>query len=383
MDKKIRWAVVVGVAVAATVATIFVIQKPSSVAVRIGSITPLTGEGATYGAATKRGLDLAAEKINANGGIDGIPIAIIYEDDQMNPRTATNAIQKLTTVDRVPAIIGAFGSSVTLAISPIAEEKKTVLFTASSTADAIRDAGDYVFRNVPPNGAQGKTAADFILLHLRFQNACVLHMNNDYGVSLTSSFRDRFTSLGGDILCTETYNPGTSDFRAQLTKILAKKPQVVFYPGHYQESGLILKQARELGLESTFVGGDGSYSPELLKISGNASEGSYYTLMSMESAGENEQVQEFVTTFKQKYSEEPDVYAAYAYDALLVLAEAIRKGGYSSEGIKSQLYGMSDFKGVTGVTRFDSNGEVDKPYGVYQVKNAIFVPVSWGKGDKP
>src|SRR5437660_4919013 len=123
----------------------------NSQALRVGCITPLTGEGADYGAATKRGLDLATEKINDVGGVNGKHIEIIYEDDQMKGETATSAIQKLITVDKVPVIIGAFGSSVTLAIAPIAERNKVVLFSASSTADAIKDSGDYVFRNVPPN----------------------------------------------------------------------------------------------------------------------------------------------------------------------------------------------------------------------------------------
>jgi len=374
MPKK-AWIGIVAV-VLALIATGLWLTKPSG-NIQIGCITPLTGDGATYGAATKRGVDLAVEKVNAAGGINGKHIEVIYEDDQMKPATGTSAIEKLTAVNKVPVIIGAFGSSITLAIAPIAEKKRVVLFTASSTADAIRDAGDYVFRNVPPNGAQGKTAAEFALAHLKAKTACVLHMNNDYGVSLTASFKKQFEAGGGKLLSVESYNPGTTDFRAQLTKIGDEHPDLIFYPGHYQESGLILKQAKELGITAIFLGGDGSYSPELVTIAGGAAEGSYYTLMSMGYGVADQEIQAFVAAFKAKYGEEPDVYAAYAYDALMVIAEAIRKGGYTSDGIKTALYAMKDFKGVTGITQFDSNGEVDKPYGIYEVTAGKFVIQPW------
>lgn len=354
-------------------------QGQQSASIQIGCITPLTGDGATYGAATKRGLDLAAEKINASGGINGRQVTIVYEDDQMKPAVGTSAIQKLISVDKVPVIIGAFGSSITLAIAPIAERNHVVLFSASSTADAIKDAGDYIFRNVPPNHAQGKTAAELCLAHLKAKSACVFHMNNDYGVSLTAAFQETFEKGGGKILSVESYNPGATDFRAQLTKIRELQPDVIFYPGHYQESGLVLKQARELGVKAVFVGGDGSYSPELMQIAGSAAEGSYYTLMAMGYGVADQEIKDFVSAFKVKYSGEPDVYSAYAYDAFLTIAEAIRNGGTKSDGVKNALYGLNGFKGVTGITQFDANGEVDKPYGIYEVKNGKFEVLPWKK----
>ena len=196
-----------GFAFAAVILTlIFAACRPGeSNASSVGCITPLTGDGADYGAATKRGLDLATEKINNNGGVNGKPLRVIYEDDQMSGRVATNAIQKLITIDRVPVIIGAFGSSVTLAIAPIAEKNKVVLFSASSTADAIRDAGDYIFRDVPTNRAQGKTAALFAAQYLHARTASILHINNDYGVSLTEAFEKAFPSTDRRLLSTDTY----------------------------------------------------------------------------------------------------------------------------------------------------------------------------------
>jgi len=347
--------------------------KKDSGEIRIGVITPLSGEGATYGEATKRGADLAVEEINKAGGIQGSKVRLIYEDDKIDPQEGAKAIQKLISIDKVPIILGAFGSSVTLAIAPIAEREHVVLFSASSTADAIKDAGDYIFRNVPPNSQQGKSAAEFAIDKLNAKYASVLFMNNDYGISLSKSFEGSFTQKGGNILSIDSYSAGDRDFRAQLAKIKNQTPDVIFYPGHYQESGLILKQAKELGIKVPFVGGDGSYSPELLTIAGNSAEGSYYTLMAMGYGVADDEIKEFMRAFKAKYNAEPDVYSAYAYDAMRIIIDAIGNGGYTSEGIKRALYAINNFKGVTGFTSFDQFGEVDKQFYIYVVWQGTFV----------
>ena len=247
-----------------------------------------------------------------------------------------------------------------------------MLFSASSTADALKDAGDYFFRNVPPNARQGQSAARFAFEKLNAKTAAILYMNNDYGISLTESFDSYFRDNGGSVTITENYNPGDRDFRSQLSKINNAKPDVVFYPGHYQESGLILKQAKELGLKAPFIGGDGSYSPELISIAGNAAEGSYYTLMAMGYGVADNEIQRFMSSFSAQYGQEPDVYSAYAFDGIKIIVNAIERGGYSSEGIKKALYETKGFKGVTGFTSFDQSGEVDKQSYVYEVRNGDF-----------
>jgi branched-chain amino acid transport system substrate-binding protein len=350
----------------------WITHPPSSDTLRIGCVTALTGDGATYGTAMQRGLALAADEINAAGGIDGKRIRVICEDDQLSTRAGVDAIRQLIDADKVAVIVGASGSSVTLALAPIAEDAKVVLFSPSSTADAVKDAGDYIFRNVPTNRIQGESAAAFARTRLNAATAAIMQMNNDYGLSLGEAFKRTFEAAGGKIVTVASYNPGTADFRAQLTSIRALAPDVIFFPGYYQDSGLILKQARELGIKSTFIGGDGSYSPELIKIAGSAAEGSYYTMPGMAVGSADAKIDAFVNAYKAKYGTEPHLYSAYAYDALLTIAQAIRQGGYSGEGIKNALYQIT-FDGVTGKTRFDSFGEIDKPYSVFEVKNGSFV----------
>ena len=374
MSKRI--GIIVGVVVVVVAAILMFRQTGTEEAYVIGCITPLTGNGATYGDATKKGAGLAISEINAAGGVGGRDLRIQYEDSKIEPKEGVNAAQKLISVDRVPVILGAFGSSVTLAVAPIAQRNKVVLLSASSTADSIKDAGEHVFRNVPPNKGQGTTAARFALSHLDAKNASVLRMNNDYGLSLAEAFAEAYEADGGAILSTESYNEDHTDFRTQLAKIKAEGPDVVFFPGHYKQSAPILRQAKELGLNATFIGGDGSYSPQLTSVAGNAAEGSYYTVMAIDSPESNEKVASYQAAFKERYGQESDVYAAYAYDAVMTIAEAIRQGGYAAAGIKEALQQLS-WQGVTGTTKFDEFGEVDKPFGVYVVKDGRFILVSW------
>lgn len=346
-------------------------QDHAQATVKIGCLTPLTGDGATYGAATKRGIDMAVAETNGGGSIK---VEVLYEDDQMTPSTAIAGLRKLISFHKVPVVIGAFGSSVTLAVAPVAETEKTVLFSASSTADAIADAGDYIFRNVPPNKAQGTTAAQFALGKLNARSAAILAMNNEYGKSLSDSFRAVYTKGGGTIVAEDIYNAGEKDFRAQLQKLKDKAPSIVFFPGHYAESAPILRQAKELGITSIFVGGDGSYSPELLIAAGAAAEGSYYTLMAVDFS--TDPAKSFSERFKQRYGQEADVYAAYAYDAATMTFKLLAEGNRDALAIKNALYRTQGYQGITGETSFDNKGEVFKPFALHIVRNGKFEPVN-------
>ncbi len=370
--KKLWIAIGIIVIVAVIVVIIVRQRKKEPEEIKIGCITPLSGRAGSYGRQTKMGVDLAVKELNAAGGVNGKRIVVQYEDDQADPRSAADAIQKLITVDRVPVILGGFTSRCTLAIAPIAEKNRVVLISASSTSDDIKEAGDYVFRNVPTNSSQGKTMADFAIRELKAKSASVLFDNGDYGITLKDAVRARFLEDGGSITSVEAYNSGDQDFRTQLSKIWEEKPDVIFFPGNYQESGLILKQAAELGVKSKFIGGDGSIAPELIEIASNAAENSYYANMAMGFGVSDSEISKFVTAFEAEYGEEPSVYSSYAYDAMNLIADAVKRGGYTSEGIKEALYQTKDFKGVTGTTSFDIYGEVDKPFYVYVVKSGRF-----------
>lgn len=366
--RRILWVGLILAAIAVTAGVFWrIVRAASSDPLRIGCITTLTGDFAAHGVAMQRGLALAVERVNERGGIDGKPVSVVCEDDRFSIRAGVAAIRKLIDVDKVPVIVTASGSSVTLALAPIAERANVVLFSSSSSADAIRHAGDYVFRNVSSDKTQGAAAAAFARRHIKADTAAILQRNDDYGIGVAAGFASAFERAGGKIVSTASYSPGAADFRDELVKIRDLAPNVVFLPGYDQDTGLILKQARELGITSIFIGSDGSYALRLLDVAGTAAEGSYYTMVTVASRASDH----FDAAYGAKFGVEPEPYAAYAYDALLTIAQAMRQGGYSGEGIRDALYRIT-FNGVTGKTQFDAFGDVGKPWNISEIKNGRF-----------
>lgn len=329
--------------------------------INIGVIAPLTGDGATYGASMKRGFDLAFQ---GDGNVH-----LVYEDDKLDAKEGVNALNKLITTNNTKIVMGSAASGVTMAIAPIAEKNKVILFSTISSTDNLRAAGDYVFRNVPRNEIQGETAAEFLINNLKITSVGVYGENDEYGANLSKSFTSRFQELGGRVVFQDSYISGQQDFKTGLSKIKNSDAKAVFMPGNYKESGLILTQAKELGLDIKFIGGDGSYSPELMKVARNSAEGFYATLMSVNK--ESDYYQSFYSLFRSKYNQEPDIYDAYAYEGGMIMLEALHKVGYDADKIKAYLYATT-FKSMTGDLKFDKDGEVQRNYGVVQVKNGKF-----------
>jgi branched-chain amino acid transport system substrate-binding protein len=345
-------------------------------AYRIGVIGPLTGEGASYGEAMKQGIDMAIEEVNGSGGVNGHSLEAVYEDDKLLPKEGVAAFNKLVSTSNVPVIIGSAASRVTLSIAPMAQERHVVLFSSISTADELQNAGDYIFRDVPTNSMQGKTAAAFVSGNLHAPNVAILYKNDDYGTNLAASFRADVKQAGIPAVFDEGYDPIQKDFRNIVSRLQAAKPAVVFFPGNYQDNALILKQAREAGLTVPFVGGDGGFSEELFKIAGDASQNSYFTMMGIP---KSPKVQAFVATFAKKYgTQEPNVFVYYAYDALMIVADAIKRGGYTSDGIKTAL-GTTNYDGLTGPTHFEHGG-VKKPFSIYKTDKGKFEVLDWRPG---
>ena len=345
--------------------------------VKIGAVLPLTGDAAKWGESSKRAIDLAIDEINTGGGINGKKIKVIYEDDQGNAAAGTSAMNKLATVDKVPVVIGALFSSVTLAMAPIAESNKVVLISPASTAPKISEAGDYIFRNVAPDTFEAKEMAAFALKKVKFKRVAILYINNDYGVGLKNVFETEFKTLGGEIVGVESFEQGGTDFRAQLTKIKNAKPDAVYMPGYPPEMAQIMKQARELKISTQFLSVTVFEDAKVLEIAGKAAEGVIYTTQVFDPEAKDEVVQKFVTAYRDRYQATPDIFAGLSYDAAKIVALAMQQGGFQSEQIKNAIYKVQGFHGVTGLTTFDSNGDVTKPIGLKTLKEQQF---TWYKG---
>lgn len=364
-----RFISIIGIAALATLVLTFSCAKKEEI--KIGAILPLTGEGAKYGQSAKRGIDLAVEEINLKGGIKGKKLTVVYEDSKGDPKEGTSAIQKLITMEKVPAIIGAMASSVTLAVAPIAEKNKVVLLSPASSAPKITYAGDYIFRNCYSDLYEGRKMAHYIYNETTYRKIAIIHINNDYGIGLRDAFRGEFTKLGGNVTATETYGFGTTDFRTQISKIKDANPDAVYIVG-YAEMGRLLVQAKELGLKVPFFSCIMFEDPDILKVAGEVAEGIVYTFPSYNPESKEDVVANFVSSFEKKYNQKPDGFAANAYDALKILVVAIKEGGEKSQQIKKALYSIKNYPGVTGETSFDKNGDVIKLIGIKRVEKGDF-----------
>jgi len=349
--------------------------RDNSQEIVVGAISPFSGDGAQYGETARTGIDLAVSEINAAGGVQKKKLSIQYEDDRGDATAAVSAFNKLTSVDKVSAVLGPFYSGNVLAAAAVANRTMTPMISGSATSDNIRLAGPYVFRVCPSNDEQARTIANYARTVLKLKTAFILYRNADYGVTLRSAFEKAFPAAGGTIVGAEAVKPDTSDVRAQLAKVKAANPDMIFAAVHFPEGGALLRQSKEIGVTATVIGTDGGQDPELIKIAGDAAEGSYWATIGWGSQHTNSEVAKFKAAYHAKYGADPGVYSALYYDATKVLAEALSHAkSMSGPDILVALHQVN-YVGPTGQTVFDANGDVSKPFAVFEVKKGQFVPV--------
>ncbi|MGJ7919343.1 ABC transporter substrate-binding protein [Neobacillus sp. LXY-4] len=300
--------------------------------IKIGANLELSGGVASYGQSIEEGLELALEEINKDG-INGKKLKLVKVDNKSEAAEATSGAIKLASQDKVVAIIGAATSTNTLAQVQVAQDNKIPLITPTGTNPAVTyDKGklnDYVFRTCFIDPFQGTVAANFATKELNVKTAAVLiDSSSDYAKGLADAFKESYEKNGGKIVAEEAYVAKDTDFRATLTRIKAKNPEFVFLPGYYEEVGLILKQARELGLDVPFMGGDGWDSPKLVEIGGKEATNNTYITNHYSSGDPDEKIQDFVKAFEAKYNgKSPDAFNALGYDTAYFLADAIKRAG--------------------------------------------------------
>lgn len=340
--------------------------------VKVGVLFPLTGDAASYGERGKNGIALAVEEINAQGGIRGRKLRVIYEDSRAEPKTGVAAMMKLVTVDKVPVVIGDIVSAVTLPAAPIAESNKVVLLSPTASAPAITDAGDYVFRISPSDLAEGAKLATFGY-QAGFRKVGVLYIQNDYGLGIKDVFTKTLTQLGGQITTALGYKSDESDFRPYLTKVAATKPDAIYIVSYYKDGALAMKQARELGIQTQFLATTAIEDSKVLEIAGTAAEGLIYPLSTgYDAESPEEAVQRFRTRYKERYTAEPDWAAALSYDAMMLVAHVMEKAGLSGPEIQQTMAQVKGYRGVTGDITFDEHGDVVKPVVMKVIKDGKF-----------
>ncbi|MFZ8934026.1 MAG: ABC transporter substrate-binding protein [Bacteriovoracaceae bacterium] len=338
------------------------LQFVSANTIDIGAVFPMTGNIATYGQESINGMKLALKKINKDK-LKNKELKLIIEDNKGEPLDSANAVRKLISVDKVVAILGSVASSNTLAGAPIAQKSKTPMLTPASTNEAVTKQGDYISRTCFTDAFQGVVMAKFAYESLEKKKAAIIiDMSSDYSKGLAKVFKKKFKELGGSIINTEfSYQQKDTDFRSLLRKVKRKRPDVIFLPGYYTEVGLILNQARSMGMDLPFLGGDGWDSPKLQELAGEEGIKNNYISSHFSPDDTDPLVKKFVEDYKETYGQNPGAMAALGYDGLLVLADAIsRAKGLDSKSIKLAINNTSNFKGVTGTITLNKNRDAQK-----------------------
>lgn len=338
----------------------------------IGEYASLTGPTASFGQSSNEGAQLALDEINAAGGVLGKKLRMIVEDDGSDATQAVNVVQKLVNADGVVAVVGEVASKRSLAGGGVANQYHCPMVSPASTNPMVTvengKVKPYVFRICFTDTFQGGSDAKFGL-DQGWKKVAVLHnVDEDYSKGLSESFKKSFTQGGGQIVAEESYSGDTKDFKSQLSRIKDKAPDAVYVPGYYNEVGLILPQAKQVGLNVPFFGGDGWDSPQTNKLP--EAQGDFYS-DHFSAEDPRPEVKKFVDAYRAKYGgKTPDAMAVLGYDSVRVLADAIKRAGkVDRQAITDALAQTKDFPGASGTITIDAEHNARKPIVILQIKN--------------
>ncbi|MDR2048447.1 MAG: ABC transporter substrate-binding protein [Treponema sp.] len=333
--------------------------------VAIGAVFPLSGSVAFYGTESRDGALLAIEEINAAGGLLGKKLTLIPEDDEGDASKSLNAFTKLISRDKVSYVLGSSTSGATMSMTIPAQQAKVILISPSATNTEVTKAGDYIFRACFIDPFQGVVGADFAYDTLNARRAAVLYdAGADYNTGLADAFKAQFKKNGGQVVADEAYQSGDVDFNAQVTRIRAANPDIIYLPNYYNDVALQAKQLRAQGINAPLLGGDG-WDGLIDNAGDEALNGFWSSGFAADTTDPRGQV--FVKAYQAKYSRPASQFAALGYDTMMLVADGIKAAGtFDTAAVKTA---MAKLNGpyVTGNIRFDANRDPIKGAAILEI----------------
>jgi branched-chain amino acid transport system substrate-binding protein len=346
--------------------------KPAATPIRakIGVISIITGQGAAYGEAITNAIKLARDEVNAKGEV---LIDLKVEDSSGKQEQALAAAQKLINSEKVVAIIGPTLSNEMMAAGPEANASGVPIMGTSTTAKGITQIGKFVFRNALPESQAIPASVGQAVKKYNIRKVALLYGNDDaFTKSGFDTMKEVAEKLKLEIVTIQEFQKGQADYKAQLTKIASLKPDAVLCSALYNEGGVILAQARKMGLKVPFVGGNGFNSPKVIEIAKEAAEG---LIVATPWFGEKSdpKVRAFVAKYEKAYGKKPDQFAAQAYDAFHIMTNALKAAGSADRvKLRDALAATKNFQGVLGNFSFDAERDVVMAPNVLIVKGGKF-----------
>jgi branched-chain amino acid transport system substrate-binding protein len=369
--KKI-WIPIIVVIIIIVAVVVFYKPTPKE-PIKIGAILQLSGAGALYGEYAKRGIDLAVEEINSGNGVNGRKIKIIYEDSQNEPTLAISAFRKLKDVDKVKFIISE-GSRVALALISLSNQEKIIQMEIGSITQKYRVENDFTFRTAI-TALQLATHEAGTVISRNIKKVALLYVGDDYGYGMMDVFKKAYNDLGGEIIAEETFLQTDKDFRTQLFKIKTANPSALIICTRLEQTGLILKQIKEIGLISQiFTDVNTIESQQVINTARGTAEGVIYVASKFD-PNENDVSKKYFQKFQEEYKISPEEIGAQSYDGLFAIVLAIKEcPDLDTSCVKNNLNKI-EFDGVFGKIKFDSAGDVvDRSVILKTIKNGEFVP---------
>lgn len=345
-------------------------------AIPLGYTATLSGDFASYGLEMREGVDLAIEEINADGGVLGRDLTTDVVDDEGKPANGPVVAQEFCDNADIPAVLGFSFSSVALSGLPVYTQCGLPVVASAVTSPELSGASDIFFRTVFTDAYQGSEAAKFWVEHRGVKNVAVLYQQDDYGKGVADAFSKALEEAGGTVTSSQAYQLGTVNFGSTVGTALKGSPDAIFIGGFYTEAGKIVNQIRDAGSDLPIFTSDGSASPVFLELAGANADG--VELYSAFSASDSRaEASGFVTAFTAKYDKEPSSWAALAYDATYVVAQAIEAAGETDRSkVAEAIRNTSEFAGVSGPITFDADGNRVGALTFQRVEDGKFVVIT-------
>jgi len=346
--------------------------------IKVGVLLPLTGAQAKFGEIEKRSFEMAAEELNAKGGVNGKKIELLFEDDTGKPDVGRSGVEKLISREQVSVITGGYSSSVTAAAAPVAQQFKVPFVICTGSADDITEKGyDYIFRVNPAASEYPQSVESFLKEVAKdVKTVALLYENSSFGQSSSKSFEEDAKRLGLKIIVKEGYQAGAIDFKPILTKVKAANPDMIYMVSYVMDASLLMRQSKELRINpKMFVGGGAGFTlPEFAKSAGDASDGVFSATLWIETLP-FPGAKEYFNKFQKKYGSETEYHGAEAYAAMYVVADALKRAkSITPKDVRDALV-KTDMKTAFGPVKFISYGKKTQ-----QNKLDTYL-VQWQKGE--
>ena len=342
--------------------------------IHIALSAPITGDWSEFGVNFQRSVEMAIDNLNERGGVlGGRQLRLSVGDTKGNPQEAATLAQKWTSDPTVVAQIGSFSSSSSMAAQPIFDAAGMVQLSPTASHAEYAGGSQWSFGIVGTQAGEGPHNADFAYSDLGLRKVAVLHLNNDWGIDAANFFSEAFEDMGGEVVATEFYFDGERDFTAALTKLAQSDADGLYIASFYNDGSAINLQRERLDWDVTVLGPTSLYSTQLIDLGGSSVEG-LYTATGFFTEDTEPAVQGYVQEFEERYGARPNFHAALAYDAMMLLADAIeRAGSTDNEAIRDALAATEGFPGLTGSITFTEAGDAVKGYRKLVIENGEFI----------